>query len=63
MHFIFRFDTLGVSRCVLVMCLIYFVIVACACYTLWFKQYIYGACGNKEHQLLNNMYYEIQAWK
>jgi hypothetical protein len=39
------------------------VVVACACYMLWFKQYIYVACGNKEHQPPNNMYYEIQAWK
>jgi hypothetical protein len=49
MRFIFRFDTLGVSGCVLVMCLRCFVIVACACYMLCFKQYIYDACGNKEH--------------
>jgi hypothetical protein len=28
-----------------------------------FKQYIYDACGNKEYQLPNNIYYEIQAWK
>ena len=38
-------------------------IIACACYTLWFKQYIYDACGNKEQEVPNNMYYEIQAWK
>jgi hypothetical protein len=30
--------TLGVSGCVLIMCLRCFVIIACACYTLWFKQ-------------------------
>jgi hypothetical protein len=63
MRFIFRSDTLGVSGCVLVMCLRFFVVVACACYMLWFKQYIYDACGNKEHQQPNNMYYELQAWK
>ena len=64
MHFIFRSDTLGVSGCVLVMCLRCFVVVARACYTLCFKQsYIYDACGNKEHQPPNNMYYEIQAWE
>jgi hypothetical protein len=58
MRFIFRSDTLGVSGCVLsldlilwgfldallVMCLRCFVVVACACYMLWFKQYIYDAC-------------------
>jgi hypothetical protein len=63
MHFIFRSDILGVSGCVLVMCLRCFMIVVCACYILWFKQYIYDACGNKEHQPPNNMYYEIQTWK
>ena len=60
MRFIFRSDTLGVSGCVLVMCLRCFVVVACACYMLWFKQYIYDAGGNKEHQSPNNMYYEIK---
>jgi cytochrome b subunit of formate dehydrogenase len=30
---------------------------------LWFKQYIKDACGSKEHQLPNNMYYATQAWK
>jgi hypothetical protein len=35
------------------------VVVACACYTLWFKQYIYDACANNGQQLPNNMYYEI----
>jgi hypothetical protein len=34
-----------------------------ACCILWFKQYIDDACRNKEHQPLNNMYYETQAWK
>jgi hypothetical protein len=38
MRFIFRSDTIGVSGCVLVMYLRCFVVVACACYTLWFKQ-------------------------
>jgi hypothetical protein len=63
MPFIFIFDTLGVSGCILVMFLRCFEVVACARYMLWFKQYIYDACGNKEHQLPNNMYYEIQGWK
>ena len=30
---------------------------------LWFKQYIKDACGSKEHQLPNNIYYATQAWK
>jgi hypothetical protein len=59
MRFIFRYDTMGVSGCVLVMCLRCFMFVACACYTLWFKQYIYDACINKEQKPPNNMYYEI----
>jgi hypothetical protein len=59
MCFILRSDTLGVFGCVLVMYLRCFVIVACACYTLCFKQYIYYACRDKEQQLPNNMYYDI----
>jgi hypothetical protein len=47
-----------------------FMVIACACWLLhvhvaylWFKQYIKDACGSKEHQLPNNMYYVTQAWK
>jgi hypothetical protein len=47
-----------------------FKVIACACGLLhvhvaylWFKQYIKDACGSKEHQLPNNMYYATQAWK
>jgi hypothetical protein len=40
-----------------------FMVITCACCILWFKQYIDDACGNKEHQSPNNMYYETQAWK
>jgi hypothetical protein len=35
-------------------------IVARVCHTLWFKQYIYDACENKEQQPPNNMYYEMK---
>jgi hypothetical protein len=47
-----------------------FMVIACACWLLhvhvmylWFKKYIKDACGSKEHQLPNNMYYATQAWK
>jgi hypothetical protein len=44
-----------------------FMVIACALHVhvayLWFKQYIKDACGSKEHQLPNNMYYATQAWK
>jgi hypothetical protein len=47
-----------------------FMAIACACWLLhvhvaylWFKQYIKDACGSKEHQLPNKMYYAPQAWK
>jgi hypothetical protein len=63
MCFIFRSNTLGVSGCVLVMCLrcLWLLHVHIIHYGL--NSHIYDACGNNEHQPPNNMYYEIQAWK
>jgi hypothetical protein len=47
-----------------------FMVIASACWLLhvhvaylWFNQYIKDACGSKEHQLPNSMYYATQAWK